>query len=62
MKRQTNPTHKVDIKPIKKWADANLHQQPKLRTLILSEKDEVSVEAYIALIGAWTRLLRLETS
>ena len=59
---QKQSNGKLDIKRLKEFAFKSLPEDSKLRTIILSEKDEVSVEEFLAKIGIWLKLLALESS
>jgi hypothetical protein len=52
----------VDIRPLKGWVSRNLSASPYLRSMILSDRDELSVEEYLVKIEMWSRLLKEETT
>lgn len=47
----------VDISRVKGWARLGLRGVPRLRSLILGERDQLGVEEYVILVGVWLRLL-----
>ena len=50
----------VDITRVKGWARVGLLGVPRLRSLIMSEHDQLSVEEFVTLVGVWLRLLEDE--
>ena len=54
--------NKLDVRRLKDFALKALPKDSKLRTLILSEKDEISVEEFLAKVSIWLKLLTLESS
>lgn len=52
---------KINIRTLKEFAISNLQRGSPLRDVILSEKDEVGVEEFLAKLGIWLRLLRMES-
>jgi hypothetical protein len=54
------PVKKVKIKPLKEFALHHLPASSHLRELILSEKDVLPAEEFIACVSVWLRLLDLE--
>ena len=50
----------VDIKSLKNWASTNLSVAPHLRSLLLTEKNELRVDEFLIKIDIWTRLLTEE--
>lgn len=52
----------VDIRPLKGWVSRNLSMSPYLRSMILSDRDVLSVEEYLVKIEVWSRLLKEETA
>ena len=56
------PFHRhIDLESLKKWASINLTAAPYLRSLILSERDELSIEEFLVKVDIWVRLLTEET-
>lgn len=53
--------NRLDIRRLKDFAMRNLPEDSKLRTLILSERDELSIEEFLVKMGVWLRLLTLES-
>ena len=51
----------VDIRPLKGWVSRGLSASPYLRSLILSDRDVLSVEEFLVKIELWGRLLREES-
>jgi len=52
---------KLDMRRLKDFAMRNLPEDSKLRILILSEKDELDAKEFIAKLGIWLKLLKLES-
>jgi hypothetical protein len=52
----------VDIRPLKGWVSRSLSASPYLRSMILSDRDVLSVEEYLVKIDMWSRLLKEETA
>ena len=48
---------KLNIRRLKAFAYKNLLGHPKLRSLLLQEKDEMSVEEFLAKMDLWLKLL-----
>lgn len=49
---------KVCIKPLKEFALEKLPQNSALREVLLSEKDDLTVDGYLAKLNIWLMLLR----
>jgi hypothetical protein len=56
-----SPSHRIDIVSLKNWASSNLLPAPHLRSLIITEKDELDLEEFIVKIDIWAKLLAEET-
>jgi len=54
--------HKVKTGGLKDFANTHLPEGSKLRYLLLGEKDEIDVDAFLARMDLWLRLLRMEFS
>ena len=52
----------VDIRPLKGWVSRGLSASPYLRSMILSDRDVLSVEEFLVKIDMWGRLLKEETA
>ena len=52
----------VNISRLKKWASIHLAAAPYLRSLILSERDELSIEEFLLKADIWVKLLAEETN
>lgn len=52
---------RLDMRRLKDFALKTLPEDSKLRILLLSEKDELSVEEFVAKVGIWLKLLTLES-
>ena len=52
----------VDIRPWKGWVQRGLSASPILRSMILSDRDVLSVDEFLVKIELWGRLLREETA
>jgi hypothetical protein len=52
----------VDIRPLKGWVSRSLSLSPILRSMILSDRDVLSVEEYLVKVEVWSRLLKEETA
>ncbi|MBO3800175.1 MAG: hypothetical protein FGF52_03885 [Candidatus Brockarchaeota archaeon] len=53
--------NKLDMRRLKDFALKSLPEDSKLKALILSEKDEISVEEFLAKMSVWLKLLALES-
>ena len=53
---------KIDIRPLKKWCIQNLPKKSSLGETILREKDQLSIEEFLAKMETWLTLLDIETS
>jgi hypothetical protein len=53
--------HYINIQSLKNWASRSLSAAPYLKFLILSERNELSVEEFILKVDVWSRLLNEET-
>lgn len=53
--------NKLDMRRLKDFVMKSLPEDSKLRTLILNERDEISIEEFIAKVGVWLKLLTLES-
>ena len=51
---------KVSTSRLKDFATTSLPEGSKLRDLLLSEKDEMKAEVFIAKMDLWLKLLRME--
>jgi len=51
----------IDIQSLKQWASKSLPSTSHLKSLILTEKDEITAEEFVIKIDVWTRLLTEET-
>jgi hypothetical protein len=51
----------VRIVALKRWASANLRSAPRLRFLLLSERDELSTTEFLIKMELWSKLLAEET-
>jgi hypothetical protein len=48
----------VDIRSLKGWVQHGLSASPYLRSMILSDRDVLSVDEFLVKIELWGRLLR----
>jgi hypothetical protein len=55
-------TFRVNMNKLKEFAISNLPEGSRLREILLAEKDEVDPEEFIAKVGIWLKLLRMESS
>jgi len=53
---------KINIRSLKELAMRKLPKESVLREVILSDKDELGVEEYLAKVDVWFKLLRREFS
>lgn len=51
----------VRIVALKQWASANLRSAPRLRFLLLSERDELSPAEFLIKMELWSKLLSEES-
>lgn len=55
-------TGALNIRAIKDWAARNLPDDSVLRSVIVSEPDELTMEAYFAKMDIWLKLVKREAS
>jgi len=51
----------VDLRGLKQFIAEEFPVDSKLKALILSEPDRMSVEEYVIQVGTWLKLVRLES-
>ena len=56
----TSRTGYLDLVALKKYAQEKLHHASPLRDLLLSEKDRLNVDEFLAKMDLWLRLMRRE--
>lgn len=56
----TSRTRFLDLVALKRYALEKLHPASPLRELLLSEKDRLNVEEFMAKMDLWLRLMRRE--
>ena len=56
----TSRTGYLDLVALKKYAREKLHPGSPLRDLLLSEKDHLNVDEFLAKMDLWLRLMRRE--
>jgi len=56
----TSRTGYLDLVALKKYAQEKLHPSSPLRDLLLSERDRLSVDEFLAKMDLWLRLMRRE--
>ena len=50
----------LDIRRLKKWANTNLRNYPKLREIILLDQDQLTPEQYLTKLDIWLKLYKIE--
>ncbi|MEN3011012.1 MAG: hypothetical protein ABDI20_08665 [Candidatus Bipolaricaulaceae bacterium] len=50
----------IDIRPLKRFAIAHLHDYPILQKIILEDEDKIFAEEFIVKVKIWLSLLRQE--
>lgn len=53
---------KIDIRRIRRFAQERLPIDSPLRDVLLAEKDELSIQDFLAKMDVWLKLLRREAS
>ena len=51
----------IDIRRLKRFASGDLPINSQLRNVLLSEKDTLTANDFLAKMGTWMTLLNLET-
>ena len=51
---------KVDIRPLKEYAISDLNSRPTLRDTLLIEDDTLDEAEFIAKLGTWLKLFRVD--
>ncbi len=51
----------MDLRGLKRFIAEEFPDDSRLKSLILSEPDRMSVEEYVIQIGTWLKLVRLES-
>jgi len=52
----------IDIRRLKGFASERLHSGSRLRNVLLSERDQLKVNDFLAKMDIWITLLNLETA
>jgi thiamine phosphate synthase YjbQ (UPF0047 family) len=52
----------LDIRPLKVFATQKLSVGSHLREILLTEKDTIPVQEFLAKLGVWLKLLEIESS
>ena len=52
----------IDIRSLKGFASERLHSGSGLRNVLLSERDQLGVNDFLAKMDVWITLLNLETA
>jgi len=52
----------IDIRSLKGFASERLHTSSQLRNVLLSERDQLKVNDFLAKMDIWITLLNLETA
>jgi len=52
---------KVNIRPLKEYAISDLSSRPTLRDTILIEDDELGEAEFVAKLGTWLKLFRVDS-
>jgi len=52
----------IDIRSLKGFALERLHSSSRLRNVLLSERDQLKVNDFLAKMDIWITLLNLETA
>jgi len=52
----------IDIRSLKGFASERLHSSSGLRNVLLSERDQLGVNDFLAKMDIWITLLNLETA
>ena len=50
----------VNLSGLKRWARGNLSHESTLRSLLLLEKDKLTVDEFLSKIDTWQKLSRIE--
>ncbi len=64
IKESINRAHskQLDIHGLKSWAEENLPRISQIRSILLLERDSLTVEEFIAKMDIWLKLIDIESS